>query len=146
MPRPNPTEPLPAAEESRIQHAAEEIGVSARTLRYWEEQGLIAPSRGPGGHRRYNRHDLLIMKLIKRLLEEEGHTAGDIKLLKDVVERETELALQSHDDRLLLRLLLQRKAAEGYYEDLMNELGIPGKPKPPPHPAEAARPRGEASP
>jgi len=133
---------LPAEEESRIQHAAEEIGVSARTLRYWEEQGLIAPSRGPGGHRRYNRHDLLIMKLIKRLLEEQGHTAGDIKLLKDVVERETELALQAHDDRLLLHLLLQRKAAEGYYEDLMADLGIPGPPKPPPHLADGAGPHG----
>jgi DNA-binding transcriptional MerR regulator len=122
---------LPAEEESRIQHAAEEIGVSARTLRYWEEQGLIAPSRGPGGHRRYNRHDLLIMKLIKRLLEDQGHSAGDIKLLKAVVERETELALQARDDRLLLHLLFQRKAAEGYYEDLMTELGIPGPPRPP---------------
>jgi len=146
MPRPNVAEPFPAEEDSRIQHAAEEIGVSARTLRYWEEQGLISPSRGPGGHRRYNRHDLLIMKLIKRLLEEEGHTAGDLKLLKDVVERETELALQSHDDRLLLRLLLQRKAAEGYYEDLMNELGIPGPPKPPPHPTERAGPHGKPRP
>lgn len=131
MPRPRVADLLPAEEESRIQHAAEEIGVSARTLRYWEEQGLIAPSRGPGGHRRYNRHDLLIMKLIKRLLENQGYTAGDIKLLKDIVERETELALQARDDRLLLRLLLQRKAAEGYYEDLMTELGIPGPPKPP---------------
>jgi DNA-binding transcriptional MerR regulator len=137
---------LPAEEDSRIQHAAEEIGVSARTLRYWEEQGLIAPSRGPGGHRRYNRHDLLIMKLIKRLLEDQGYTAGDIKLLKDIVERETELALQARDDRLLLRLLLQRKAAEGYYEDLMTELGIPGPPKPPPHLADRAGPHGERRP
>jgi len=137
---------LPAEEDSRIQHAAEEIGVSARTLRYWEEQGLIAPSRGPGGHRRYNRHDLLIMKLIKRLLEDQGYTAGDIKLLKDVVERETELALQAHDDRLLLRLLLQRKAAEGYYEDLMTKLGIPGPPKPPPPLADRAGRYGERGP
>jgi DNA-binding transcriptional MerR regulator len=127
-------------EESRIQDAAEAIGVSARTLRYWEDQGLIAPSRGPGGHRRYNRHDLLIMKLIKRLLEDHGYTAGDIKLLKDVVGRETELALQARDDGMLLRLLLQRKAAEGYYEDLMAELGIPGPPKaPPPAPHHADR-------
>jgi DNA-binding transcriptional MerR regulator len=127
-----------ADEESRIQDAAEAIGVSARTLRYWEDQGLIAPGRGPGGHRRYNRHDLLIMKLIKRLLEDHGYTAGDIKLLKDVVGRETELALQAHDDGMLLRLLLQRKAAEGYYEDLMTELEIPGPPKAPPPPPHRA--------
>jgi len=146
MPRPRVADLLPAEEDSRIQHAAEEIGVSARTLRYWEEQGLIAPSRGPGGHRRYNRHDLLIMKLIKRLLEDQGYTAGDIKLLKDVVERETELALQAHDDRLLLRLLLQRKAAEGYYEDLMTKLGIPGPPKPPPPLADRAGRYGERGP
>jgi len=140
------TDLLPVEEESRIQHAAEEIGVSARTLRYWEEHGLIAPSRGPGGHRRYNRHDLLIMKLIKRLLEEQGYTAGDIKLLRDIVEKETELALQARDDRLLLRLLLQRKAAEGHYEDLIADLGIPGPPKPPPHPREQAGPHGKRRP
>ncbi|MDQ6883882.1 MAG: helix-turn-helix domain-containing protein [Candidatus Dormibacteraeota bacterium] len=146
MPRPSGTNALPEQEESRIQHAAEAIGVSARTLRYWEEQGLIAPSRGPGGHRRYNRHDLLIMKLIKRLLEDQGYTAGDISLLKDIVERETELALQARDDRLLLRLLLQRKAAEGYYEDLMADLGIPGPPKVPPHLPDRAAPHGELRP
>jgi hypothetical protein len=79
---------------------------------------------------------------IKRLLEEQSHTAGDIKLLKDVVERETELALQAHDDRLLLRLLFQRQAAEGYYEDLMLDLGIPGPPKPSLHLADRPGPHG----
>ena len=96
-------------------------------LRYWEQEGLIAPSRGPGGHRRYNRHDLLMIKLIKRLLDQGSYTAGDVKLLRDVVERETSLALNAGDDRLTLRLLLQRKAAEGFYEDLMGSLGIPAR-------------------
>jgi DNA-binding transcriptional MerR regulator len=138
-PRPHP-DPRAPDEESRIQDVADAVGVSPRMLRYWEQEGLIAPSRGPGGHRRYNRHDLLMIKLIKRLLDQGSYTAGDVKLLRDVVERETSLALKAGDDRLTLRLLLQRKAAEAFYEDLMGSLGIPGPPKgpPPPRPADDA--------
>ena len=105
-------------------------------LRYWEQEGLIAPSRGPGGHRRYTRHDLLIIKLIKHLIDEGKYTAGDVKLLRDVVERETSLALNAGDDRLALRLLLERKAGEAFYEQLMSSLGIPGPPPPPKPPRE----------
>jgi DNA-binding transcriptional MerR regulator len=144
--RESATEPELDEEQSRIERAAQEIGVSARTLRYWEDQGLISPSRGPGGHRRYNRHDLLIMKLIKRLIDDEEYSAGDIRLLRDSVERETALALESHDVRLLLRLLFQRKAAEPRYEDLMADLGIPGPGKPPHGSHERDRPGPRAGP
>jgi DNA-binding transcriptional MerR regulator len=33
--------------------AAEQAGVTGRTLRYYEELGLIRSERSPGGHRRY---------------------------------------------------------------------------------------------
>ncbi|BBG02078.1 MULTISPECIES: MerR family transcriptional regulator [Pseudonocardia] len=37
----------------RIGELARRTGVSERSLRYYEEQGLLVPARTPGGHRDY---------------------------------------------------------------------------------------------
>jgi len=37
----------------RIGEVARRAGVSVRALRYYEEQGLLVPHRGPGGQREY---------------------------------------------------------------------------------------------
>lgn len=37
----------------RIGELAEHTGVSERSLRYYEQQGLLAADRTPGGHREY---------------------------------------------------------------------------------------------
>ncbi|MEV6319662.1 MerR family transcriptional regulator [Nocardia sp. NPDC051787] len=37
----------------RIGELAERTGVSERSLRYYEQQGLLASDRTPGGHREY---------------------------------------------------------------------------------------------
>jgi DNA-binding transcriptional MerR regulator len=37
-----------------VADAAVQAGVTARTLRYYEELGLIQSARSPGGHRRYD--------------------------------------------------------------------------------------------
>jgi DNA-binding transcriptional MerR regulator len=36
-----------------VADAAQQAGVTGRTLRYYEELGLIQSARSPGGHRRY---------------------------------------------------------------------------------------------
>jgi DNA-binding transcriptional MerR regulator len=37
----------------RIGELADRAGVSVRSLRYYEQQGLLVPARTPGGHRDY---------------------------------------------------------------------------------------------
>jgi DNA-binding transcriptional MerR regulator len=52
----------------RIGAVAERIGVSTRTLRYYEEVGLLTPGgRSPGGARHYTDDDLQRIKHIRRL-------------------------------------------------------------------------------
>jgi DNA-binding transcriptional MerR regulator len=51
-----------------IAQAAEESGLSAHTLRYWERAGLLAPvTRNGSGHRRYAEQDLERIKFLIRL-------------------------------------------------------------------------------
>lgn len=51
----------------RIGTAAERSGVPAKTIRYYEEIGLIAPAdRGENGYRAYSKRDVEILRFIQR--------------------------------------------------------------------------------
>jgi DNA-binding transcriptional MerR regulator len=51
-----------------IAEAAQESGLSAHTLRYWERAGLLAPiTRNGSGHRRYAEEDLERIKFLTKL-------------------------------------------------------------------------------
>ena len=49
-----------------IGELANELGVSTRTIRYYEERGLISPERTEGGQRYYTRRDRGRLKLVLR--------------------------------------------------------------------------------
>ncbi|XXM72479.1 MerR family transcriptional regulator [Lysinibacillus sphaericus] len=52
-----------------IGEAAEALGVSAHTLRYYEKEGIIEPSRTKGGARFYSENDIKWMKFVIKLRE-----------------------------------------------------------------------------
>jgi MerR family transcriptional regulator, repressor of the yfmOP operon len=79
---PTPTTSVPADPENgiRISDAAAGAGVSPRTLRYYEELGLLTPSLyTPGGERRYTESDLTQLGRILELREVLGMNLDDIK-------------------------------------------------------------------
>lgn len=51
----------------RIGELAERTGVSVRSLRYYEEQGLLASSRSTGGHRHYAEEGIDRVAYLQRL-------------------------------------------------------------------------------
>jgi MerR family transcriptional regulator, repressor of the yfmOP operon len=64
----------------RISDAAARAGVSARTLRYYEELGLLAPSLyTTGGERRYTLDDLAHLARILELREVLGMNLDEIR-------------------------------------------------------------------
>jgi DNA-binding transcriptional MerR regulator len=64
----------------RIGDAATRAGVSARTLRYYEELGLLAPSLyTAGGERRYTDEDIAHLERILELREVLGMNLDEIK-------------------------------------------------------------------
>ena len=64
----------------RISDAATRVGVSARTLRYYEELGLLTPSLyTAGGERRYTQGDLTHLERILELREVLGMNLDEIR-------------------------------------------------------------------
>jgi DNA-binding transcriptional MerR regulator len=52
----------------QIGELAARAGVSARALRYYEQQGLISARRGPNGYRHYDESDVRLVAEIRALL------------------------------------------------------------------------------
>lgn len=64
----------------QIGEAAERTGLTQRTLRYYEEKGLLrAPDRMEGGFRLYSQEDLERLQRIKELKDLLGFSLADIK-------------------------------------------------------------------
>lgn len=64
----------------KIGELADATGVSVRSLRYYEQQGLISPDRTAGGHRRYGAEVTDRVRLIRRLYSA-GLTSPTVALL-----------------------------------------------------------------
>lgn len=52
----------------RIGELSQRTGVSVRSLRYYEEQGLLLPQRRPSGYREYRAADIAVVERIRALI------------------------------------------------------------------------------
>src|SRR5580765_9033778 len=80
-----PTPPL-----LRIQEVSAALGLTSRTLRYYEELGLLKPAaRSEGDYRLYDEDDLERLRFIKGLRDDAGFSLAEIgQLLEDEAARE----------------------------------------------------------
>lgn len=103
-----------AAPTFTISDLAREFNITPRTIRFWEDQGLLAPNR-EGRNRVYDRRDRIRLKLAlrgKRL----GLSLAEIRDLIDMYD-----VARDESDQLarLLHVLAQRRAAlEQQREDI----------------------------
>src|SRR5215472_13192343 len=97
-----------------ISVAANLSGMHPQTLRGYERVGLVTPRRTSGGGRRYSMRDILMLREIQRLSQEEGINLSGIKRILDL-EREVEqtrlLAAQLHGEVAQLRAELESTRA-----------------------------------
>lgn len=85
----------------RIGEVTERTSLSLRTLRHWEDAGLVAPSaRTEGNFRLYTEKDVERLLLIRRM-KPLGYTLDEMRELLDVVD-----ALAATPDNILLRTQL----------------------------------------
>jgi MerR family transcriptional regulator, repressor of the yfmOP operon len=67
-----------------IEQVAARTGLTKRTLRYYEEVGLLPPTDRTGGnYRRYNEADIQRFERIKKLRDLLGFSLADIRALLD---------------------------------------------------------------
>jgi MerR family transcriptional regulator, repressor of the yfmOP operon len=73
----------------RIQEVAADIGLTARSIRYYEELGLLTPAaRSEGDYRLYDESDLERLRFIKGLRDDAGFSLAEIaQLLEDEAAR-----------------------------------------------------------
>ena len=66
--------------------AARLLDMHPQTLRKYERLGLVRPTRTVGSMRVYSREELDRLKLIKRLVEEDGVNLAGVQRLLDIAE------------------------------------------------------------
>jgi DNA-binding transcriptional MerR regulator len=90
-----------ASEQAYLQigEVAERTGVTQRTLRFYEEKGLLnPPSRLEGGFRLYSEDDVRRVDQIKRLQGLLGLTLADIKEMVEAEEVKTQIRAEYRRD------------------------------------------------
>ncbi|HEY3479404.1 MAG TPA: MerR family transcriptional regulator [Streptomyces sp.] len=109
----------------RIGEAARVSGVSARSLRYYEDQGLIVPGRCGNGYRDYCRSTIDRVGVVRELLE----YGLPVRLIREVLPRHADVTdvdvvsaevlreVRRYRDRLAARIagLRERQAALDAY-------------------------------
>ena len=107
----------------RIGELAQRAGVTARTIRYYEELGILsAPRRPQAMHRRYSQKDLLRLQRVQQL-KSYGLTLGEIREIFDLSRQDP--SGEKSRLRLLTRYrekwrdaMKRRERMEAYIDDL----------------------------
>jgi MerR family transcriptional regulator, thiopeptide resistance regulator len=92
-PAPAPSTPAPATGETstgvvfRIGEVAKLTGLTTRTLRYWEEIGLVSPSsHGSSGDRQYTAPEMNRVTRIRDLQKLLGFSLAEVRVVLDTEE------------------------------------------------------------
>ena len=88
-----------------ISVAAKIIGVHAQTLRYYEREGLIEPSRSRGRVRLYSKRDVDRLRQIKTLVNDLGVNLAGVEIIFRLTERITAMEKQMKDMELEFKRL-----------------------------------------
>ncbi|MBT2676281.1 MerR family transcriptional regulator [Streptomyces sp. ISL-14] len=113
----------------QIGEVSERTGLSLRTIRHYEEVGVVAPSeRSMGGFRLYTEAEVRRLALVRRM-RPLGFCLDDIRALLDVLEQLAdgggplpESAEGAHEE-LVERLRTYWVKADARCEDLRRQLG-----------------------
>jgi MerR family transcriptional regulator/heat shock protein HspR len=97
-----------------ISVAAQLSGMHPQTLRAYDKLGLVSPGRSAGRGRRYSMRDILALREIQRLSQEEGVNLSGIKLILHQhreLEQARRLIAELHAELAQLRVELESTRA-----------------------------------
>ncbi len=107
----------------QIGEAADRVGLSLRTVRYYEELGLVVPSkRSPGGFRLYTDEDIERLALIKEM-KPLGLRLEEMRSLLEAHDRLRKSAVGSEEfEKALDRLSMFAESASSRCDNLRDQL------------------------
>lgn len=112
------------SEHMQIGEVAARTGLSLRTIRYYEEIGLVTPSaRSGGGFRLYGEADVDRLDLVKRM-KPLDFSLEDMRELLSVVDSLDAGAEGEERDELLVRLSTMEAAARERVATLRSQLRV----------------------
>jgi MerR family transcriptional regulator/heat shock protein HspR len=97
-----------------ISVAAQLSGMHPQTLRAYDRLGLVSPGRSAGRGRRYSMRDILALREIQRLSQEEGVNLSGVKLILDQhreIDQARRLIAELHAEVAQLRVELESTRA-----------------------------------
>jgi DNA-binding transcriptional MerR regulator len=106
----------------RIGELSRRTGASQRSLRYYEEQGLLTPARLPNGYREYDEHTVTTVRRIQILLSAGLGTSAVAEILPCVVDNTVVLAGKCPE--LIDGLAKERRRISAAIDDLTTARGI----------------------
>lgn len=112
------------SDHMQIGEVATRTGLSLRTIRYYEEVGLVAPSaRSAGGFRLYDQADVERLDLVKRM-KPLDFSLEDMRELLEVVDALDAGAPGVDREALMARLAAVERSARERVESLRGKLGV----------------------
>jgi DNA-binding transcriptional MerR regulator len=106
----------------RMGEMVRQTGVNERLLRYYEEQGLLAPTRLPSGYRVYCEKDVETVRRVRMLLTAGLTTEAIAKVLPCVTEENEQLVPVCSD--LVAELRQERERITRAIDDLQSSRSI----------------------
>jgi MerR family transcriptional regulator/heat shock protein HspR len=105
-----------------ISVAARLVEMHPQTLRKYEREGLIAPSRTQGNLRLYSDRDIEQLRQVKYLVEDRGLNLSGVQLALDLTRRIRNLRGQTETVRSLASQQRQEKNVEETFAAIRDEL------------------------
>ncbi|WP_306189644.1 MerR family transcriptional regulator [Streptomyces sp. MK5] len=91
--------------------------MSRRSLRYYEEQGLLAPTRLPNGYREYDEHSVTVVRRIQILLSAGLGTSAVAEILPCTID--DTVVLSGRCPELIDGLANERRRIDAAIDDLI---------------------------
>ena len=105
-----------------ISVAARLLELHPQTLRKYEREGFVSPSRTTGNLRLYSSEDLERLRQVKHLVEDRGVNLAGVQLAMDLTERLKDLRAEFAELSRINDRRLDRHVAQ--LDDLLRILGV----------------------
>ena len=114
--------PTPGGKYYMIRIVADRYGIHPQTLRLYEREGLLKPSRTDGNTRLYSEEDLRQLEVVLNLTRDLGVNLAGVEIVLNMRRRMEQMQQEVNEFVAWVRQELARAAQDGWQERLQQAL------------------------